>query len=541
MKKNNKLEEVKEARSMEASTSSNCYDEQHQMVLFKGHYEKARAYMQGKSYVERRLTWYEFSWWFRSIYHFVSVILALMTTGLIAVGHLDMTSLTWLGGLFAGLSFFLLLTLFVILEWGKKQKMKDVFYQWVSTPASKNKTKVPTLQWIYLGLLVGVSLVMSAIGGALLGDLQANKKKVFEGDKNKRIQQIEKGYKPRLSQLSSIIAGLEALATNTQVRRWGLTQSEQRNLMMSKAERDSLMVKKEQLILKLEMKYHTEMEANQVSRWWGMGLGFGIILCLELLTVYAYYFHNVFMQRVELEGVQYEVLSDPKESTREDINSNEILGDSFQTMILQVLQAFKETLKITDGTLPRNEISLRPSRSNTQTDEKGEVDLPSKPGKGQGDMAIVPDKSVTSPKSKQGGTSSNKVQDEGDMAAVSDKADTPPKSKKGGMPSNKVKDDGDMAIETGQTIHRKRGYYIPPECFERYFAGRGREDQPYRKLRWYEAVIPDLQQGLKYREILAKEYNVYDFQQDRYVKKRISETTLKATIVRGLKTLANPS
>jgi hypothetical protein len=85
------------------------------------------------------------------------------------------------------------------------------------------------------------------------------------------------------------------------------------------------------------------------------------------------------------------------------------------------------------------------------------------------------------------------------------------------------------------------GYYIPPVCFKHYYEGRDRNDEPYRKLRWYEAVLPDLMQGMKYADILQKQYKVYDFRQDRYVVKNISDTTLRSTIVAQLKTLENVS
>jgi hypothetical protein len=85
------------------------------------------------------------------------------------------------------------------------------------------------------------------------------------------------------------------------------------------------------------------------------------------------------------------------------------------------------------------------------------------------------------------------------------------------------------------------GYYIPPVCFKHYYEGRDRDDEPYRKLRWYEAVLPDLMQGVKYADILQKQYKVYDFRQDRYAVKNISDTTLRSTIVAQLKTLENVS
>ena len=167
-------------------------------------------------------------------------------------------------------------------------------------------------------------------------------------------------------------------------------------------------------------------------------------------------------------------------------------------------------------------------------------DLPLTKEKNQGDMADTADKSPILKKANEtDDLSLTKEKNQGDMADTADKS---PKLKKASKTRKLPKSQGgtgDRTDKAGKTVNRKRGYYIPVKCFERYFAGRDRDDEPYRKLRWYESVIPDLQQGLKYSEILEKKYQVYVFQQQRYIEKHISETTLKATIVRGLKSLAN--
>lgn len=554
MKKQFLLSKVKQAKSTKTLTRKNAYDEKHQISTTKEHYEAANAYMEGKSYLERRLVWYQLSQGFRVVYHFLSVVLAMITAGLLTTGHLDVFNLNWLSACLLILTYLLLLLLFFALEWGKKEKASDVFYKLVG------KDKVPTLQVIYLGMFVSASLVVSAIGGALIGDAQVNKTRKFEANKMLEVQRLEAGYRPRLAQLTAMIAGLENMATNPQLRRWGLTKEEQANLESSKAERDTLLAKKDRATHQINRKYTNTIQENNAYRIIGMSVGFGLVLCLELLLVYAYYFRSVFMYRVQTEGVQYEILPDP--SDEEDVQADETVSNAalikaivngFQASMMQMTQLLKDSssssgiASSTTSKEQRGEISLRPSTTRSQRDiadtadksftpkKANETDgLPLNKKKSQGDMADTADKP---PQLKKADKTNGLPKSSGDMADTADKS---PKSKKVNKTRTLPKGQGDMEDKTdkaGKTISRQRGYYIPAKCFERYFEGRDRDDEPYRKLRWYEAVIPDLQQGLKYKEILSKKYQVYEFQQQRYIEKRISETTLKATIVRGLKSL----
>ena len=149
MKKQLLLKEIKQVRSTQSITRSNAQDEEHLLATQKGHYEMADAYMEGKTYMERRRAWFRFSKGFRVFYHIVSVALALVTALLLTNRYLDIKGLDLFGGLLLGLTYLLLFVFFAILEWGKKEKASDVFYRL----ASKGKT--PMNQVIYLGSVRG--------------------------------------------------------------------------------------------------------------------------------------------------------------------------------------------------------------------------------------------------------------------------------------------------------------------------------------------------------------------------------------------------
>lgn len=578
MKKQLKLRKIKQVRSTKSITRTNVQDEQHELARQKDYYEIADHYMEGKTYMERRLGWLRFSRGFCLFYHIISVVLVLLTALLLTSRYLGVESLGWSGWLLLGLTYLLLFVFFAILEWGKKEKANDVFYQLAS------KGKAPTNQVIYLGLIVGVSLTVSAVGGSLVGDVQMDQTKALDSSKQQEIAKIEARYAPRLTQLSATIAGLENLSTNSRLRRWGLTASEQENLRTSKAERDTLLSKKTLAIKQVQGKYRNAKKENQHYRLIGMGISFGLVLCMELLTVYAYYFKNMYMKRVQTEGVQSEILPDPKEPVEEVHSiprSIEALVGGFQGVMLQMAQAIKEPPPVSEPpstSAQRGEISLRPSSTRVNTPdspgvpatpdtppfEKAKVksgeDVDGKPGstgtpppekvqvKSTEDSVSVvtgvppPEEVQVKSGSKSDKPLSEKAKTKRRNNSVGNKPDTTVAS---GTPSSSLKQyqgeplkDDIAAGLSGTSGKRKKGYYIPSECFEKYYTGRDREEAPYYKLRWYEAVLPDLKAGLKYSEILEKEYEVYDGQQKRYVKKKISDTTLRRTIVRGLKSLA---
>lgn len=547
------LQGIKKVRSQMSLTRKNTQDESYQLSVQKDYYEKADEYMGGKTYLDRRLGWFKFSKGFRRFYHVISVVLAIITAGLLTTRYLDIFSFDWLSILLLILTFLLLLILFGSLEWGKKEKATDVFYKLAS------KGKAPVLQSVYLGLFVITSLLISAVGGALIGDRQVDKSQKFTSEKNTQTTQIKSEYAPRLAQLATTIAALENLATNPKLRRWGLTREEQANLLASKTERDTLMAKQQYAIEQTNSFYTKVTKENYTYRLIGMGIGFGVVLCLELLLVYAYYFHSLFMKRVQIEGVQNEILPDPAQG---NVEVNEIaslpvllegLISGFQGTMVQMIRTLKEELSPTEE--QRSEISLRPSGVNPQPDgdataKTGKADMTAanaalEPAKGKAaktdvtGKAGVPVSAATTTTSSSVVTTSIQAKDNIVKRDTTGKAGVSAKSKKGKPATTAKTGLKTKKVTPGTTINRKRGYYIPPECFEKYFAGRDRQDDPYRKLRWYDAVIPDLQAGLKYREILEKEYQVFDYQQQREVTKSICETTLKTTIVRGLKSLAD--
>ncbi|EAY29822.1 hypothetical protein [Microscilla marina] len=665
------LQKIKQAHSATRLTTQNPYDEQHEVAKWKDHYEKAQQYMEGKSYLERRLVWFKLSKGFRTFYHPVSVILALVTATLLATRHLKLHSLGPTSIFLLLLTLACLLVIFGALEWGKKEKATDVFYR------RANGRAVALVQWLYLGLLVFASLLVSALGGALIGDAQTNENKNIMADKVQAVQQVKTDHQTRLQQLAKTIAGLESLSVNPKVRRWGLTKAEQENLRAGKAEKAKLEQQQAQQIARLETRYGQRSQINHYYRHLGMGIGFSVVLMMELFLIYAYYFHNAFMKRVEAEGRQHAILPLPEEAKEGVLPHQEII-----TAVTQGLQTgFSQLINVSDsateseGHDQRKEISLRPrgkpdpvnrhelhdSLMNNDGGGMNKSGVKSKDSHDSlmGGMNKSGVKSKDSHDSLMGGmnksdvkskdchdslmggvnnhtTPMNKSSDvkskgchdslmdggmnksdvkskdchdslvDGGMNKSSDakskdchdslmggmnKSDvkskdshdsltsdgmnksgvkskdshdslmgsmnnhTTPMNKSSGVKSKDSHDSlmgGSAAMNNratpivasnGVKQSRKKtgrnGYYISPICFDRYYEGRDCNDEPYRKLRWYETVIPDLMKGVKYGDILEKQYQVYDFRQDRYVVKNISDTTLRSTIVAQLKSLEN--
>ena len=347
------LQQIKQACSTKQLTSQNPYDEQHEFSKRKDYYEQAQAHMQGKSYLERRLIWFKLSKRFRSFYHPVSVILALITATLLATQHLDFAALNITKALLLGVTLVCLLVIFGALEWGKKEKASDVFYKMASGK------EVPMLQWVYLSLLVLTSLLVSALGGALIGDAQTNQSKTIASDETQSIQKVKKDYQIRLQQLANTIAELEKMSVNPQLRRWGLTKTEQENLRAVKAEKARLEQTQAQQITQVTTKYKQLNRSNHYQRNLGMVIGFSVVLFMELLMVYAYYFHNEFMKRVEVEGKQHKVLPfsavTSPEPFPDEVTNTMIQG--LQTVFNELLNASSSAKTNSDQ---RQEISLRP-------------------------------------------------------------------------------------------------------------------------------------------------------------------------------------
>lgn len=499
------LKQIQQARALKSLGSRNAYDQQYKTARLKSYYEEAAAYMAGKSYLERRLSWFKFSLNFRRLYHPISVILSLTTAGLLTTRYLSWTDLNSLMIVVLLFTFICLVIIFVALEWGKKEKASDVFLKMAEGE------KIPYLQWVSLLLLVSASLLVSALGGALIGETQTNKSKHLEQKKDTAIHRIDLKYQKRLAQLSRMIARLEHLSTDSRLRRWGLTKEEQTNLVSGKAERDTLLRQRTQEISFIDRDYIRATEANDSARLLGMGIGFGLVFLMELLMVYAYYFQGVFMKRVEIEGVQHEILPTP---TAAPVTTGEpttlliaeAIAQSFGKIVAESSHSGGE------GTPPppsstRNEISLRPGKHKKNDQRNHTSGTTGSPG-----TPLTKNEGST-----LGSSGSPPLTGSQKKAGISATTGTPPM--------------------TATSIKKKLGYYIPSECFDRYYAGRDKVEEPFRKLRWYEAVLPDLQAGVKYQEILGREYEVYQAQQGRYVVKRIGDTTLRRTIVGGLKSL----
>lgn len=529
------LNKIKNARSTSKLTTQNEYDEQHETSQLKDYYEKAETYMAGKSYLERRMVWYKLGKNFRSFYHPVSVTLALITAVLLATRHLDRESLGIITIVLLSLTLILLLIIFAALEWGKKEKATDVFYKWV------HNKPVPMLQWIYLTLFVLASLVVSAVGGALIGDVQTNQTKAIASKKATAIRQVKATDQKRLQQLATIIAGLEAMSVNTKVRRWGLTKKEQANLETSRKEKAAIEQKQSGKIARIEASYQQQTQANNYYRNIGMGIGFFVVLLMELLTIYAYYFHSVFMKRVQTEGKQNEILL-PNKSTMKDTPESTVdtqvtdaVTQGFKNGLVQITNLVngsanevspdtKEEQPVPDT---RQEISLRPGAKTVTEHSTNTAKTFEPPGRAHNSAKIQAsgtDVKLPHQKTEVGHNSVQTLSEQSQNSVQLPVSDT-----------NAIT----PATHNNTAKKKVKGYHIPQQCFDIYYNTTDKTKEPFYTLWRYEDLFKDLLAGISYGVMITRYYKVYNTKIKEYERKQVGRSTIRNTVVAKLKSLAN--
>ena len=347
----NLAEKLKKVKKPSECHQSDVYSETYHLAKMRANYEKAREALAVQPYSERMKPLDSFLYGFRSVYHFISVILGLATCVLLALvfvgtdfkGNGEFPS--WMLILMAILIGGLLVGILVAVELAKVIFAKNVF------KAKAKRGRIGNFSIVGLAFLVFVSIALSGVGGALLSYKVGDRSAVLENQFKKGNVNVSKQYDERLKQLNQVIAGLEGLSVDKKSRRWGLTKEEQANLQASKAEKQMIIGKKEAALNKLTNKHTAEIKANKDYTSITMYVALGLITILELITIYAYFFHFQYLARTEQEGVQFDILSgnpvEPEKSQYEKILEslvdalapNKNANDSHERNLLQDLQS----------------------------------------------------------------------------------------------------------------------------------------------------------------------------------------------------------
>lgn len=304
----NLAQKLKKIKKPSEVHQNDVYSETHKLSKMRANYEKAREELTVQPYSQRMKPLDNFLYGFRSVYHFISVILGLATCALVSLVFVGIDAQgneqfpPWLLILMALLIGGLLVGVLVAVEMAKVTFAKNIF------KAKAKRANIGTFSIVALAFLVFVSIALSGVGGALLsykmGDKTQQLGKTLKTGENK----VAKQYDQRLAQLNEIIAALEKLSVDKKARKWGLTKEEQTNLQTSKAEKMQLLAAKEKALGKLSTQHDDKLKANQAYTSTTMYVALALITFLELITIYAYSFHYQYLARTENEGVQFNIL-----------------------------------------------------------------------------------------------------------------------------------------------------------------------------------------------------------------------------------------
>ncbi len=350
----NLAQKLKKVKKPSECHQSDVYSETYQLAKMRANYEKAREELAVQPYSQRMKPLDNFLYGFRSVYHFISVILGLATCVLVSIvfvgNNLDGNGQfpIWMLILMALLVGALLVGILVAVELAKITLSKHIF----KTKAKRGR--INNFSIIGLSFLVFVSIALSGVGGALLSFKMGDKTKTLTQDLKTNEQKVAKQYDARLKQLNQVIAGLENLSVDKKARRWGLTKEEQANLKASKDEKQQILAKKEQKLNLLNTRHTAEVKANQDYTSTTMYVALGLITILELITIYAYFFHFQYLARTEQEGVQFDILMESNQAIDED------LKDSHYYLVDKLVDRLTSTLE----KIANRQTNLSPSSAN---------------------------------------------------------------------------------------------------------------------------------------------------------------------------------
>ncbi|WP_299452666.1 hypothetical protein [uncultured Microscilla sp.] len=413
----NLAQKLKKIKKPSEVHQNDVYSETHRLSKMRANYEKAREELTVQPYSQRMKPLDNFLYGFRSVYHFISVILGLATCALVSLVFVGIDTQgneqfpPWLLILMALLIGGLLVGVLVAVEMAKVTFAKNIF------KAKAKRANINTFSIVALAFLVFVSIALSGVGGALLSYKMGDKTQQLGQTLKTGENKVAKQYDQRLVQLNEVIAALEKLSVDKKARKWGLTKEEQTNLQTSKAEKIQLLAAKEKALSKLSTQHDHKLKANQAYTSTTMYVALALITFLELITIYAYSFHYQYLARTENEGVQFNILphsealaETPKEASQDTIVERlvdklseallaskesapapkveaekpkeispeettlapntpplEVWMQALEEKVAQITQQFQSTPAAPDAVVAQapNEISLRPSSTRT--------------------------------------------------------------------------------------------------------------------------------------------------------------------------------
>lgn len=326
----NLAEKLQATRSVRETTTSQHFSEQQKLSKLKDILLSAREELTEASKTESWAGLKNALMYFAQTYHIISVIFGL-ATAILAVFLFSGFSFDWekihtleiiLRGGIALFAFVLMVFILVLIEQGKIFFSKAYF--------AKTAKKIKTSNFETLGLisLTFFSVVFSTLGGVLIAYKSTNQTEVLSENYQNQILQTQKQFDERIKNNENKVKDLTNLSTNTNARKWGLTENENQNLAFAQTEIKRLELEKQKNIEKLEVQKSKFLLTNQDYTFQAMLVSFFIVLLFELITVFAYFFKYKYLVTVEREAVALgvSVVEDefyPKNTQNPSSNPNE--------------------------------------------------------------------------------------------------------------------------------------------------------------------------------------------------------------------------
>lgn len=271
-------------------------------------YQEAAQSLAPLPYALRKRKLYQAAYWFSLAYHPISFVLSLVTAILLAFifAGLDTnfwqqstwTTNTWLLLMLGALGFALLVMLFIGVEIAKNHYATEVFkYQDLMNNRERHINK------IYLTFLVILSIILSGVGGACVSYLTSDQSEIYRTRLQMQKDSLSRKYEPQLKIIEQAIARLLALQTNTQLRRWGLTEQENKQLLHLQQEKAKLNKAYQQALQQCQSTYQEAIIANIDTTHTYVWLAVLVVFLAEILNIRAYQIRYAYLHKVRAEGL----------------------------------------------------------------------------------------------------------------------------------------------------------------------------------------------------------------------------------------------
>ncbi|MCS7027190.1 MAG: hypothetical protein NZ519_00350 [Bacteroidia bacterium] len=271
-------------------------------------YQEAAQLLAPVPYALRKRKLYQAARWFSIAYHPISFVLSLATAALLAMifAGIDTTFWqqktwtisTWFMLSVGGLCAVLLIMLFIGVEIAKSHYATELFkYQDDSSYVNKRQNK------LYLLILVILSIVLSGVGGACVSYITSDKSEIYRTQLQIQKDSLTRRYEPQLKEINYHISQLLALQANTQLRRWGLTEQENKQLLRLQEEKAQLNKTYQQHLQDCQNKYQKAILANVDTTSNYVWITVIIVLLAEILNIRAYQIQYTYLHKVRAEGL----------------------------------------------------------------------------------------------------------------------------------------------------------------------------------------------------------------------------------------------